>query len=84
MQYLQGWIIERRAQFRIQGFWEGFVIKKLLACLPPRTKAFFYRTNAGAEIDLLLKFRSGKSRAVEIKHGLAPDLTRKTHKKTEK
>ncbi len=56
--------------------WEGFVIENLLACAPPRTDAYFYRTNAGAEIDLILKFRTGETWAIEIKRGLSPDLSR--------
>ena len=35
--------------------WEGFVIENLLAAAPPRTAAHFYRTQAGAEIDLVLE-----------------------------
>ncbi len=55
--------------------WEGFVIENLLAAAPERTRASFYRTAAGAEIDLLLEF--GKRRgvwAIEIKRSLAPKL----------
>ena len=52
--------------------WEGFVIENLLAVAPDRTMASFYRTAAGAEIDLLLELpgRHGLW-AVEIKRGLA-------------
>ncbi len=56
--------------------WEGFVIENLLACAPARTDACFYRTSSGAEVDLILKFRSGKTWAIEIKRGLLPDLSR--------
>lgn len=35
--------------------WEGFVIENLLAVCPAGTKASFYRTAAGAEIDLVLE-----------------------------
>jgi predicted AAA+ superfamily ATPase len=35
--------------------WEGMVIEHLLAAAPPLTSASFYRTAAGAEIDLLLE-----------------------------
>ncbi len=59
----------------VGGSWEGFVIENLLACAPPRTEAYFYRTSAGAEIDLILKFRTGESWAIEIKRGLSPDLS---------
>jgi len=34
--------------------WEGFVIENIMSCLPSTASAFFYRTQAGAEIDLLL------------------------------
>lgn len=54
--------------------WEGFVIENLLACAPARTEAYFYRTSAGAEVDLVLKFRTGEVWAVEIKRGLSPVL----------
>ncbi|HRQ87264.1 MAG TPA: ATP-binding protein [Bacteroidia bacterium] len=60
----------------VGGSWEGFVIENLLACAPPRTDAYFYRTGAGAEIDLILKFRTGESWAIEIKRGLSPNLSR--------
>ncbi|MFN2287346.1 MAG: ATP-binding protein [Chromatocurvus sp.] len=52
--------------------WEGFVIENLLAVAPERTLASFYRTAAGAEIDLVLDLpgRSGRW-AVEIKRGLS-------------
>ena len=51
--------------------WEGFVIESLLAVAPKGTTASFYRTAAGAEIDLLLKLpgRHGLW-AIEIKRGL--------------
>lgn len=52
--------------------WEGFVIENLLQVAPERTLASFYRTAAGAEIDLLLDM-GGKHGlwAIEIKRGLA-------------
>jgi len=52
--------------------WEGFVIENLLAAAPPRTAAGFYRTAAGAEIDLLLEL-PGKHGlwAIEIKRAIA-------------
>lgn len=55
--------------------WEGFVIENLLACAPPRTEASFYRTSSGAEVDLVLSFRDGRSWAIEIKRGLSPTLS---------
>ncbi len=60
--------------------WEGFVIENLLAAAPSGTRASFYRTAAGAEIDLVLEL-PGRRRpwAVEVKHGLAPRLARGFH-----
>lgn len=60
--------------------WEGFVIENLLATVPARTGASFYRTAGGAEIDLLLELpgRNGHW-AIEIKSGLAPGVSRGFH-----
>ena len=51
--------------------WEGFVIENLLVAAPDRTVASFYRTTAGAEIDLLLEIPGHGTWAIEIKSGLA-------------
>lgn len=60
--------------------WEGCVIENLLAVAPPRSTASFYRTTAGAEIDLVLELpgRHGLW-AIEIKRGLAPSLSKGVH-----
>jgi predicted AAA+ superfamily ATPase len=60
--------------------WEGFVIENLLAAAPARTRASFYRTARGAEIDLLLELggRHG-TWAVEIKRGLAAKVEKGFH-----
>lgn len=60
--------------------WEGFVIESLLAAAPDRTTASFYRTLAGAEIDLLLDLPGNRGRwAIEIKRSLSPKLERGFH-----
>lgn len=59
--------------------WEGFVIENLLSAAPPQTKASFYRTSAGAEIDLILELPGRKIWTVEIKSGLAPKLVKGFH-----
>lgn len=51
--------------------WEGFVIDNLLAAVPPRTLASFYRTAAGAEVDLMLEIPGHGLWAIEIKRSLA-------------
>ena len=48
--------------------WEGFVIENLLCAAPERTMASFYRTAAGAEIDLVLELPGSRAPwAVEIR-----------------
>ena len=59
--------------------WEGFVIENLLSAVPAGTRASFYRTAAGAEIDLLLELPGGRRWAVEIKSGLSPRLEKGFH-----
>ena len=49
------------------GSWEGFVIENLLATAPDWVQPFFYRTQAGAEVDLVLEFDPGSRWAIEIK-----------------
>lgn len=57
--------------------WEGFVIENLLQAAPPETAASFYRTQAGAEMDLVLDLPGlAKPWAFEIKRGLLPRLGR--------
>lgn len=59
--------------------WEGFVIETLINCAPTWTPAYFYRTAAGAEIDLLLELPNGKLWAIEIKRSLSPKVERGFH-----
>ena len=57
--------------------WEGMVIETLLACVPFHTKASFYRTATGAEIDLVLEMGARHGTwAIEIKRTTAPKLER--------
>ena len=52
--------------------WEGFVIETLLDVAPPGTEACFYRTSAGAEMDLILALPGGPLWAIEVKRSVAP------------
>ena len=56
--------------------WEGFVVENIHSILPRRAETYFYRTAAGAEIDLVIKMPSSEIWAVEIKYGTAPKLGR--------
>ena len=60
----------------VGGSWEGFVIENIISCVPSRTEPYFYRTSAGAEVDLVLRFRNGKVWVVEVKRGLSPKISR--------
>lgn len=59
----------------IGGSWEGFVIENLLSVVGSKATPYFFRTSAGAEIDLLLDFGS-KQWAIEIKRSQAPKLSK--------
>ncbi|UJW77695.1 ATP-binding protein [Rhizobium sp. SL42] len=59
--------------------WEGFVIETLIASAPVGTAANFYRTAAGAEIDLLLTPPGQEPWAIEIKRSLSPKLEKGFH-----
>ena len=61
------------------GSWEGMVVESLLAAAPEGTDAYFYRTAAGAEIDLVLAPPGQGLWAIEIKRGAAPRLERGFH-----
>jgi predicted AAA+ superfamily ATPase len=57
--------------------WEGFVLESLLAVAPSEVQPSFYRTAAGAELDLVLDLggRDGLW-AVEIKRTAAPSISK--------
>lgn len=62
------------------GSWEGLAIESLIAAAPSGTGAYFFRTSAGAEIDLLLRLPgSSQPWAIEIKRGLAPKIEKGFH-----
>ena len=53
---------------------KGFVIENIHSILPGRAETCFYRTTAGAEIDLVIKMPSSEILAIEIKYGVAPKI----------
>ena len=54
--------------------WEGMMIEALIAAAPMGTEAYFYRTSAGAEVDLVLALPGGRTWAIEVKRSLAPKI----------
>ena len=60
--------------------WEGFVLENLINSSPVGTKHSFYRTLAGAEIDLVLEIPGRKAPWVfEVKHGSSGKLGKGFH-----
>jgi predicted AAA+ superfamily ATPase len=59
--------------------WEGYVLESLLSVLPWRSSAFFYRTSAGAEMDLVIEHGDETRWAVEIKRSLSAKVERGFH-----
>jgi hypothetical protein len=57
--------------------WEGFVIEEVLHAVGERN-AFFWSTQAGAELDLLVML-NGKRYGVEVKYADAPGMTKSMH-----
>jgi uncharacterized protein len=63
----------------VGGSWEGFVIEAIAGMLPQSAQIGFYRTAAGAEIDLIVSPRLGEVWAIEIKLTSAPTVGKGFH-----
>jgi uncharacterized protein len=67
--------------------WEGFAVENILAAVPAGTQSSYYRTGAGAEIDLVLDFNSSvvssktkdKPWAIEMKRSSTPSVSKGFH-----
>jgi uncharacterized protein len=67
--------------------WEGFAVENILAAVPVGTQSSYYRTGAGAEIDLVLDFGSSivssktkdKPWALEMKRSSTPSVSKGFH-----
>jgi uncharacterized protein len=55
--------------------WEGFCIEQICGLLPPDAQASFYRTAAGAELDLVVE-RGARRVGFEVKFSAAPKVGR--------
>ena len=56
--------------------WEGFIIEQIISALPYTRDIYFYRTTAGAELDLLFFNKKNEPVAVEIKYSLSPGISK--------
>jgi len=55
--------------------WEGFCIEQICGLLPPGVQVSFYRTAAGAELDLVVE-RGSRKLGFEIKFSSAPKVAK--------
>ncbi len=58
------------------GSWEGLVIENICSVLPYHVRPYYYRSQAGAEIDLILEFSPDEKWAIEIKRSSAPVISK--------
>ena len=58
------------------GSWEGYVIQQVVAVLGTDTRAYFYRTQQGSELDLVLEQGGQIVLALEIKLANRPTLSK--------
>jgi predicted AAA+ superfamily ATPase len=57
--------------------WEGFCMEQILSQIPRTWETFFYRSQVGAEVDLILQRRVGEAPIfVEFKYSQSPKLTK--------
>jgi hypothetical protein len=56
--------------------WEGFCIQQVLSMVKPSVLPYFYRTSAGAEIDLLLLKGNKPVLAFEFKYSNSPQINK--------
>jgi hypothetical protein len=58
--------------------WESFVIQQIVALLKPNVSPYFYRTQDGTELDLVLVAGIAPAVGIEIKLSNAPKITKGT------
>ncbi len=63
----------------VGGSWEGFVIENIMSVVRNMALPYYYRTAAGAEIDLILEFSGQEKWAIEIKRSSFPALSKGFH-----
>ena len=56
--------------------WEGFVLEQIMVKMGPDNQYYFYRTQDGAELDLVVEYSSKALISIEIKLGSDVKLSR--------
>ena len=59
-------------------FWEGYVIEQILSILPENYQCYFYRTQQGAELDMVIVKGVKVVLGIEIKFSSQPTLSKGT------
>jgi uncharacterized protein len=67
----------------VGGSWEAFVVEAVNHRLGGFAQTHFYRTSAGAEIDLVIEWPNHDLWAIEIKRSVAPKLSKGFHHASE-
>ena len=73
-------LLEIENGYQLQGHvavgasWEGFVIESVINAVAPNLKPYFFRTQDGAEIDLVLEKAGKPFIAIEVKRSSAPKV----------
>ena len=70
--------LELFAHPKLGASWEGFALDQVVRLLGAERDAFFYRTQAGAELDLFV-IRGGRRYGFEFKHEDGPRPTKSMH-----
>ncbi len=56
--------------------WEGYVIEQIIREAPEFSDFYYYRTQNGAEVDLVMITPKGKKVCIEIKFSVAPNISK--------
>jgi uncharacterized protein len=56
--------------------WEGYVIEQIMREAPEFSDFYYYRTQNGAEVDLIMITPNGKMACIEIKFSVAPNISK--------
>jgi uncharacterized protein len=65
-----------RGNAAIGASWEGYVIEQIMREAPEFSDFYYYRTQNGAEVDLLMLTPKGKMVCIEIKFSVAPSISK--------
>jgi uncharacterized protein len=65
-----------RGNAAIGASWEGYVIEQIIREAPEFSDFYYYRTQNGAEVDLLMLTPKGKMVCIEIKFSVAPNISK--------